>query len=170
MIATWLLQLIGNGLSAAAPQRGFNIHNGAEHGWTFIFASLSFFYVSMACSKTAFAATLLRLSGGGGTRVLLWLAVAVAWAFGSALAVVSWLDICEQRVDVSIGASVACVPLKTLLWIHIGNNLATIFVDVVLACVPWRVVSKIYIPRREKFAVAASMSLTGCAAVVVIVR
>lgn len=169
MTATWLLQLIGNGLSAAAPQRGFNIHNGAEHGWTFIFASLSFFYVSMACSKTAFAATLLRLSGSGGTRVLLWLVVAVAWAFGSAMAIVSWLTICEQRVDVSITGG-TCVPLKTLLWIHIGNNVATVFVDVVLACVPWRVVSKIYIPKRERLAVAASMSLTGCAAVVVVVR
>lgn len=65
-----------------------------------IFASLSCFYLSMALVNTAFAAMLLWLSGGGGTKVLLWVVLVVVWAFASTLAIITWMDICEQRVDV----------------------------------------------------------------------
>lgn len=147
----------------------------------------------MALAKSALTATLLRLSPSHTSpsttsststtapgsprrrvRVVLWLLLLVAWAFALALAVVTWLDICEQRVDASLSvggaAGAGCVPFATVIWIHTGNAVATIVVDAALACMPWQVLSRIYIPRREKWGVACSMSLTGCAAVVCIVR
>lgn len=167
VIAAWGFQLIGNGLSAAAPSWGFNIHNSAAHGWTLIFGSLTFWYLSMALAKTAFAATMLRLASGR-VKVVMWLLVLVVWAFATTLTIVTWLDICEQRVDASLSST--CAPLVTIIWIHTGNAIATVVVDVALASMPWQVLSKVYVPKKEKWGVACSMSLTGFAAVVCIVR
>jgi len=122
----------------------------------------------MAFAKTAFAATMLRLSGTGRVTVTMWLLVLVVWAFSITLTVVTWLDICEERLEVSLTS--ACVPTVAVIWIHTGNAIATIFQDVALACMPWYVLAKIYVPQKEKWGVACSMSLTGLAAVVCIVK
>lgn len=170
MIVTtaWAFQLIGNGLSAAAPAWGFNIHNSAAHGWTLVFGSLTCWHLSMALAKTAFAATMLRLSTGR-IQVAIWMLVLVVWAFSTTLGIVTWLDICEQRVDVSLNPT-TCVPFVTIIWIHTGNAIATVVIDTALACVPWQILSRVYVPRKEKWAVAGSMSLTGFAAVVCVAR
>lgn len=124
----------------------------------------------MALAKTAFAATMLRLSAGR-SKVVTWLLVLVVWAFSSTLTIVTWLDICEQRVDASLYYGlVTCVPFVTIIWIHTGNAIATVVIDMALACMPWQILSKVYVPQREKWAVACSMSLTGFAAVVCIAR
>lgn len=166
----WAFQLVGNGFSAAAPSWGFNIHNGAARGWTLTLASLSFWYLSMALAKTAFAATMLRVSTPGATKVTMWLLVVVVWAFAVPLTVVTWLDICEERLEASLLGTGVCVPMVAVIWIHTGNAIATIFEDVALACMPWYVLAKIYVPKKEKWGVACSMSLTGLAAIVCIAR
>lgn len=168
MTTAWAFQLIGNSLSAAAPAWGFNIHNSAAHGWTLVFGSLTFWYISMALAKTAFAATMLRLCTTARIKVVIWLLVLVLWAFSTTLTIVTWLDICEQRVDARLNST--CVPFATIIWIHTGNAIATVVIDVALACIPWQILSRVYVPKKEKWAVACSMSLTGIAAVVCIAR
>ncbi|ROW10141.1 hypothetical protein VMCG_01837 [Cytospora schulzeri] len=92
LIAAWALQLCGNGLSAASPAYGFNILDGTTHGWTLTFTAVSSFYLATAFAKSAFAVTLIRISGAK-TRSLLWFIVLLVWATSISLAVVTWLDI-----------------------------------------------------------------------------
>lgn len=167
VIAAWVFQLCGNGVAAASPAYGYNVRDGTAYGWTLAFVSLTFFYPAIALGKTAFAATLLRVSSGKITAVL-WFIIVVACAFGIAITVTSWLTPCGRQIDNVIPA--VCVSPDTLIWIHVGNAISTICTDAVLAYVPWRIVNKIYIPKNEKWAVATSMSLVGLSAVVCIVR
>lgn len=167
VVAAWVFQLCGNGVAAASPAYGYNVRDGTSHGWTLAFVSLTFFYPAIALGKTAFTATLLRVSSGR-TNALLWFIIAVACAFGITITVTSWLTPCGRQIDHVIPT--ICVSADTLIWIHVGNAIATICTDVVLAYVPWRIVNKIYIPQNEKWAVATSMSLVGLSAVVCIVR
>lgn len=168
MIATWAFQLAGNGLAAAAPSYGFNIVTGSPHGWVFVFSAVSCFYIAMGLGKTAFATTLLRLSGGG-TRILLWSVVALVGAFQTAVTIVTWLNICGTAADMA-SISKRCVPMNTLLWIHIGNAIVTVCADATLAYLPWRIITNVYLPKREKWTVALSMSLVGLAGPVCLAR
>ena len=167
VIAAWAFQLCGNGVAAASPEYGYNVRDGTSHGWTLAFISLSFFYPAIALAKTAFTTTLLRVSSGK-TTALLWFFIVVACAFGITITITSWLIPCGRQIDHVIPT--ICVSPSTLIWIHVGNAIATIFTDVVLAYIPWRIVNKIYIPKNEKWAVATSMSLVGLSAVICIVR
>lgn len=166
-MAAWALQVCGNGLAAAGPLYGFNVRNGTSHGYTFTFAAVTFFYISMASCKTAFAMTLIRVSSGK-TTALLWFLTLVTWAFGLSGVIVTWLPICGQQTDSALGT--ACVAYTTLIWVHTGNAIATLCTDTTLAAVPWSIVQKVYIPSKEKWAVATSMSLVGLAAIICIAR
>ncbi|KAG6368229.1 hypothetical protein INS49_002430 [Diaporthe citri] len=168
VIASWALLLCGNGLAASAPSYGFRIIEGTSHGWVLAFSSISFFYIAMALSKTAFAVTLIRLSGGR-TRVILWVVVLFVCAVNIAAAVITWLDLCDALADVK-GISGFCVPMQTAVWIHVANAAVTILADAYLAYLPWRVLAKIYIPSREKWGVGIIMSLVGLAGIVCLVR
>lgn len=171
VIATWAFQLTGNGLAAAAPLYGFNIVAGSAHSWVFVFSAVSCFYVGMGLGKTAFATTLLRLSGGGSrTRVLLWSVVATVCAFQSAVTVVTWLRICGTAAADRASISGRCVPMDTVMWIHIGNAVVTVCADVILAYLPWKIITGVYLPRKEKWTVALSMSLVGLAGPVCLAR
>ncbi|ROW10146.1 hypothetical protein VMCG_01838 [Cytospora schulzeri] len=168
LIATWAFQLAGNGLAAAAPLYGFNIVTGSAHGWVFVFSAVSCFYIAMGLGKTAFATTLLRLSGGG-TRVLLWFVVAIVCAFQTAVTIVTWLNICgTAAAEASI--SERCVPMNTLLGIHIGNAVVTVCSDMTLAFLPWKIITNVYLPKKEKWTVALTMSLVGLAGPVCLAR
>lgn len=71
VIAAWAFQMVANALYAACPSHfGFKVKDGTSHGWTAYYLAVSFIYFAMALSKTAFATTLIRLSGGR-TRTLL---------------------------------------------------------------------------------------------------
>lgn len=168
LIASWALLLCGNGLAASAPSYGFRIIEGTSHGWVLAFSSISFFYIAMALSKTAFAVTLIRLSSGR-TRVILWVVVLFVCAVNIAAAVITWLDLCDALADVK-GISGFCVPMQTAVWIHVANAAVTILADAYLAYLPWRVLAKIYIPSREKWGVGITMSLVGLAGIVCLVR
>ncbi|KUI73283.1 hypothetical protein VM1G_09111 [Cytospora mali] len=167
LIAAWAFQLCGNGLSAASPAHGFNILNGTTHGWTLTFSALTTFYIATALAKSAFAATLLRISGGK-TKTLLWFLVLLVWACSITLAVVTWLDICEQRIDYSLSSR--CLPLGSVIWLHLGYCIFTVCTDTVLAYLPWRIINTIYIPKREKYGVALSLSLVGLSGILCLVR
>lgn len=168
MIASWALLLCGNGLAASAPSYGFRIIEGTSQGWVLAFSSISFFYIAMALSKTAFAVTLIRLSGGR-TQVILWVVILFVCAVNIAAAVITWLDLCDARADVK-GISGFCVPMQTAVWIHVANAAVTILADAYLAYLPWRVLAKIYIPSKEKWGVGITMSLVGLAGIVCLVR
>ncbi|KUI56130.1 hypothetical protein VP1G_03545 [Cytospora mali] len=168
LIATWAFQLAGNGLAAAAPRYGFNILTGSKHGWVFVFSAVSCFYIAMGLGKAAFATTLLRLSTGG-TKILLCFVVAIVCAFQTAVTIVTWLNICGTASDMA-SISERCVPMNTLLWIHIGNAIVTVCADATLAYLPWRIITKVYLPKREKWTVALTMSLVGLAGPVCLAR
>lgn len=170
VLAAWALQLLGNGLSASAPTYGYNVYSAATapRGWALVYGSLSAWYIASALAKTAFATTLLRLTAGGAVKLVLWLVLAVAWAFAAAVAATAWLDLCDERVAVSIKAT--CVTRTTYLWIHVGNSVSTVGIDLLLAYLPWRIVSMVHLPNKEKWAVSLSMSLTGLSGVLCVVR
>jgi hypothetical protein len=168
VIASWALLLCGNGLAASAPSYGFRVIEGTSHGWILAFSSISFFYIAMALSKTAFAVTLIRLSSGR-TKAILWVVVLFVCAVNIAAAVITWLDLCDALADVK-GIYGFCVPMQTAVWIHVANAAVTILADAYLAYLPWRVLAKIYIPSREKWGVGITMSLVGLAGIVCLVR
>lgn len=167
-MATWAFQLAGNGLAAAAPLYGFNIVTGSAHSWVFVFSAVSCFYIAMGLGKTAFATTLLRLSGGG-TRILLWFVVGIVCAFQTAVTIVTWLNICGTAAE-KASISEQCVPMSTVLGIHIGNAVVTVCADVTLACLPWKIINNVYLPKKEKWTVALTMSLVGLAGPVCLAR
>lgn len=169
MISAWALQIIGNGLSAAAPAYGFNVYSAATapQGWALVYGSLSCWLIAAAFVKTAFTATLLRLSSGR-TKIILWLIVPIVWGFSIPAAVVAWLDICE--ISVSISIKTACISRATYLWIMIGNSVSTLVVDLLLAYLPWQIISRVHLPGREKWAVSMSMSLTLLSFIVCLIK
>lgn len=122
MIAAWAVQLVYNGLHAAAPAYGFNIINSTPHGWVIGMTGSTALYLSIALSKTAFATTLLRLSSGG-LKVVLCVVVAVNWFFAVALATLAWLQICEQKFEIGISAG-ACVSLNTYIVSELAHSMA----------------------------------------------
>lgn len=168
VIGTWAFQLAGNGLAAAAPVYGFNIVTGSAHSWVFVFSAVSCFYIAMGLGKTAFATTLLRLSGGG-TRVLLMIVVAIVCVFQTAVTIVTWLNICGTAAD-KASISERCVPMNTVLGIHIGNAVVTVCADITLAYLPWKIITNVYLPKKEKWTVALTMSLVGLAGPVCLAR
>lgn len=168
VIASWAFLLGGNGCAAALPSYGFRVIQGTEHGWTLMKSSASFFYIATGLGKAAFATTLLRLSSGG-TRALLWCIIALVAGFSIAVSIVTWAAICLQATDVAAIPG-ACVPQQVVIWIHTGNAIVTFCADFILAVMPWRILTKIYLPRREKVATGLSMSLVGLAGIVCVVR
>lgn len=167
MIAAWALQLCGNGLSAVSPAYGFNILDGTSHGWTLTFTAVTSFYLATAFAKSAFAVTLLRISEGK-TRILLWFIMLLIWVTSILLAVVTWLDICEKPIDYSLSAK--CLPMSSILWFHMGYCILMICTATVLAYLPWRIIATIYIPRKEKWGVALSLSLVCPSTILYLVR
>lgn len=84
------------------------------------------------------------------------------------MAIVLWLQPCERPVGISTG--VTCLPVVTLIWMHTSAAAFHVVVDLVLAYLRWRIVKRVYIPKREKWGAATSMSLVGLAAVICVVR
>ncbi|KAJ4391652.1 hypothetical protein N0V93_005271 [Gnomoniopsis smithogilvyi] len=168
LVAAWICLLIGNGSNAAAPSYGFNIITGTPHGWRLVFTSITCFYIGGAFAKTAFGVTLLRLSSGR-TKILLGAIIVITWAFAITLGIVTWIPICDTKSE-EVGLKGQCVQIGTLLWIHIGSTICTIFADVVLSYLPWRILRSIHIPSGEKWGVGSSMSLVGLSALICIVR
>lgn len=130
-----------------------------------VFAGLTFFYVSRSLSKSAFIATLLRVSKGK-TAAFLWFLTLIVWLFNIAIIMVTWVPVCDENTEIALPS--ACASITTLTWVHMSNAVATILVDFALASVPWITIKKIYIPPKEKWAVATSMSLVGLAPAIAI--
>lgn len=154
--------------SSNLTTQGFNIITGTPHGWRLVFTSITCFYIGGAFAKTAFGVTLLRLSSGR-TKVLLGGIIVITWAFALTLGIVTWIPICDTKSE-EVGLNGRCVQIGTLLWIHIGSTICTIFADVVLSYLPWRILRSIHIPSGEKWGVGTSMSLVGLSALICIVR
>ncbi|ROV98073.1 hypothetical protein VMCG_07010 [Cytospora schulzeri] len=162
LIAAWACQMVANALYAACPSHfGFRVIDGTSHGWTAYYTAVSFIYIAMALSKTAFATTLIRLSVGR-TRILLWSVICVVCVLNSASAIVAWVDICEAGVEMASLSSV-CVHIGTVRWIHVASAICMIFADIVLAYLPWRITANIFLPSHEKLGVSISLSLVGLA-------
>lgn len=168
LIAGWAALLIGNGAAASAPGYGFNMLAGTPQGWRLVFVSITFFYTAGAFSKTAFAVTLLRLSTGR-AKIMLGVIIVAVWAFSIAMSVLTWVKICDTT-SLAVGLEGKCIPISTLIMVHQGNAIFAICSDVVLAILPWRIISKVHIPGKEKWAVGMSMSLVGISGIVCIVR
>lgn len=158
----------GNGLAAATPAYGFKVVDGTRLGWVLHFSSCSCLYAATGLAKVAFATTMLRLSSGR-IKVVLWSMIVLVGVFSAASVVVTWIDICDIEPGVPSFPQ-RCLPLATVLWIHFPNAIITVFADFILAYLPWKVVSQVYLPRTEKWAVTGSMSLVGLAGIVCLAR
>lgn len=95
--------------------------------------------------------------------------IVITWAFAITLGIVTWIPICDTKSE-EVGLNGHCVQIGTLLWIHIGSTICTIFADIVLSYLPWRILRSIHIPSGEKWGVGSSMSLVGLSALICIVR
>lgn len=101
--------------------------------------------------------------------MLLGAIIVLTWAFAITLGIVTWIPICDTKSQ-EVGLNGRCVQIGSLLWIHIGSTICTIFADVVLSYLPWRILRSIHIPSGEKLGVGTSMSLVGLSALICIVR
>lgn len=127
-------------------------------------------YGAIALSKTAFAITLLRLTSGWRSKGLLWLVMVLTNTFNLALFILTWLDICDTRFDLSHLPG-RCIPMSVATWLHLGATLNSLVCDIILTCYPWWIISQVaYIPTKEKWGVAASMGLVGFAILVEIAK
>lgn len=132
-------------------------------------ASFTCMYAAIALSKTAFAATLLRLTSSGASnsrkhRVRIQGIVVVVCGFNAAMMVLSWLSLCDS-LETGLEVSGRCVPVPLAVSLHLGNCITGLVADVLLAAFPWRIMREIpYIPEREKWGVSLAMSLVGLAA------
>lgn len=127
-------------------------------------------YGAIAFSKTAFAITLLRLTSGWRSKGLLWVVMVLTNTFNLALFILTWLDICDTRFDLSHLPG-RCIPMSVATWLHLGATLNSLVCDIILTCYPWWIISQVaYIPTKEKWGVAASMGLVGFAILVEIAK
>ncbi|KAL2286662.1 hypothetical protein FJTKL_06656 [Diaporthe vaccinii] len=127
-------------------------------------------YGAIALSKTAFAITLLRLTSGWRSKGLLWVVMVLTNTFNLALFILTWLDICDTRFDLSHLPG-RCIPMSVATWLHLGATLNSLVCDIILTCYPWWIISQVaYIPTKEKWGVAASMGLVGFAILVEIAK
>ncbi|KAI7780649.1 hypothetical protein LA080_015808 [Diaporthe eres] len=170
LIAAWVCLLISNGFGAAGPAYGFNVLDGSPRGQAIHFTGVSFMYGAIALSKTAFAITLLRLTSGWRSKGLLWVVMVLTNTFNLALFILTWLDICDTRFDLSHLPG-RCIPMSVATWLHLGATLNSLVCDIILTCYPWWIISQVaYIPTKEKWGVAASMGLVGFAILVEIAK
>lgn len=154
---------MSNGFGAAGPAYGFNVLDGSPRGQAIHFTAVSFMYGAIALSKTAFAITLLRLTSGWRSKGLLWLVMVLTNVFNLAMFILTWLDICDTRFDLAHLPG-RCIPMTVATWLHLGSTLNSLVCDIILTCYPWWIISQVaYIPKREKWGVAASMGLVGFA-------
>lgn len=161
---------MSNGFGAAGPAYGFNVLDGSPHGQAIHFTAVSFMYGAIALSKTAFAITLLRLTSGWKSKGLLWVVMVLTNCFNLALFILTWLDICDTRFDLKHLPG-RCIPMHVATWLHLGATLNSLVCDIILTCYPWWIISQVaYIPKREKWGVAASMGLVGFAILVEIAK
>lgn len=166
MISAWAVFLIGNGLAVAAPSvYGYNVLHGPGRGVTVHCASVTCFYLATALSKTAFATTLLRLTGGW-IKTVVRLILVVVWVFGIALMIMTWLKVCHEQFEYDILPK-TCVPAADAVGVQVSNAACMLAVDIAMATIPWFVIRKVdYIPYKERCAVAACMSFVGLSGVV----
>lgn len=169
MIAGWISFLIGCGLGACAPAYGYNVVNGTSHGQILNFASVSLWYLSVGLTKTAFATTLLRLASGK-AKVALWFVIVLVSVFSVAIAIVTWVEVCEADYDMVGFGHDACLPGSLTIWIHTVVAIILFLSDVCLASLPWVIMSKVNMSTQERLGVGISMSLVGLAAVANVVR
>lgn len=166
MIGAWASLLLGNGLAAAAPTvYGYNALDGLGRGAEVHCASVTFMYLAIALSKTAFSATLLRLTGGW-TKAAIWFILILVWIFNLALMVLTWLEVCNAHFKYST-LPTKCVSAATAIWVQAGNAACMLAADIALAAMPWFVTRKVeFIPHKERWAVAGCMSLVGLSGLV----
>lgn len=119
-------------------------------------------------SKAAFATTLLRLSSGW-IYATLCSVIIVCVSFTIAVVVVSWVPACGLPFQVI--AIHHCLSPSTVMWVQTGYALCMLASDIVLTSAPWWIIQGVqYIPAREKWSVACTMSLVGLASLVEIAR
>lgn len=166
LIGAWASLLMGNGLAAAAPTvYGYNALDGLGRGAEVHCASVTFMYLAIALSKTAFSTTLLRLTGGW-IKAVIWFIIILVWAFNLALMVLTWLEVCDAHFKYST-LPTKCVSAATAIWVQAGNAACMLAADIALAAMPWFVTSRVqYIPDKERWAVATCMSLVGLSGLV----
>lgn len=158
--------LMGNGLAAAAPTvYGYNALDGLGRGAEVHCASVTFMYLAIALSKTAFSTTLLRLTSGW-TKAVVWFILFLVWIFSLALMILTWLEVCNAHFKYST-LPTKCVSAATAIWVQAGNAACMLAADVALAAMPWFITRKVeYVPDKESWAVATCMSLVGLSGLV----
>ncbi|KAF3765049.1 hypothetical protein M406DRAFT_107000 [Cryphonectria parasitica EP155] len=169
LIAAWACLLVAHGLCAAAPiYYHYNVLHLHPAGITTHLAGLSFMYVAVAISKTAFATTLLRLTAGR-IRLVLWAIIIAMNTYTAVMVIQTWIDVCDSIEYPSMKST--CIPATTQAYIVLGNLAFLFVVDLTLTVLPWRMIKQVrFIPEKEKWGVAATMSLVGVSMPISIVK
>lgn len=80
------------GRKLTGTHAGYNVLTGTPQGWKLTRSAVTAFYIASALAKSAFIATLLRLSSGI-TKYVLGFLLALTWMFSVAVCVLTWLKI-----------------------------------------------------------------------------
>lgn len=124
---------------------------------------IAFIIAIIGCvlSKTSFAITLLRIVTQLWMKVVLWVIIIsmniVMW-----LCAVCYLLQCNPAAalwDTRLMATAKCWPTSVFKTMSLTAGAYSGCMDFVLALLPWAVLWKLQMRRREKYAVAAAMSL-----------
>lgn len=100
---------------------------------------------------------------------MLWSVILVCIASTISVIVASMFPACGQRFQ--IVAMSHCLAPSAAMWAQIGFALCMLASDIVLMSLPWRIIQRAqYIPERERWSIAATMSLVGVAGLVEIAR
>ncbi|KAK4192564.1 hypothetical protein QBC35DRAFT_227561 [Podospora australis] len=176
IIAAWVMLLLSCSTTSTNVRFGFGLHENQipVDNWEFfgIISNISGFasVISVACSKTSFAITLLRLVTDRWMRWFIYGLLALLNITHYLSAIFFWVscDPPEKTYHPQIDGH--CWPVRVTINFSIFVGVCSAFCDFALALLPWRILLRYNMYNREKIGVAVAMSMGVFAGITCIVK
>ncbi|KAL0938184.1 uncharacterized protein CTRU02_207915 [Colletotrichum truncatum] len=167
LVLSWVFLLISNGLITELMKLGFGTSIVfVPHMHTLTVLNDVINKISLALSKTSFAATMLRVSYGW-QKSFIWFLVISMNIILATSAITTWKAACDRPMD-SYEAVLpgSCWNVFDSVIMAMVSNGYSVLVDFSLSLLPWRTIWQLQLNRHEKVGVAVAMSLGITAGVV----
>ncbi|KAK4119348.1 hypothetical protein N657DRAFT_659100 [Parathielavia appendiculata] len=175
IIAAWILLLVSCSATTANTRLGFGLHFfevPLENLITFgIQSTVSGFtsIIAVACSKTSFAITLLRLADGWIRWFIIGLLVLLNVTHYIS-AVFFWVSCNPPAKTWDVMLPGDCWPASVTVNYSLFVGACSAFCDFALALLPWRLLLRFNMHNKEKIGVAVAMSMGVFAGIICIVK
>ncbi|KAI0127545.1 hypothetical protein BJ170DRAFT_376870 [Xylariales sp. AK1849] len=170
LIVCWLNLLATNALISYEMANGYVTKTWGDRMLMLITISSCGTTIGQTWSKTAFAATLLRITNTW-QKAVLWFCIVTLNIFLVLKVFVNWSKYCGlPKYQNYWRMDGFCIDYEATQDIKTSGNIYNIIMDFVLALFPWMVIWKLNISRLEKIGLCVTMSLGMLVAIISAVR